>query len=154
LVTDSCDVLVSMHPRLKDKLHLCTPGWMKDKIKLLEPFTFTQWVRLESCARCVITDSGSEPEEAAVLGTPSVMLRDSTERGELIEHGCSMLSGCSNVNAIVRCVRTMEARINESRIVPPPDYARSHVAEAIVQIVLAQAPLDSSLGGALDNAHA
>ena len=49
-------------------------------------------MKLEKSAKCILTDSGTVQEEAAILKVPSVILRENTERPESIESGSSIVS--------------------------------------------------------------
>ncbi|HSK70141.1 MAG TPA: UDP-N-acetylglucosamine 2-epimerase (non-hydrolyzing), partial [Pyrinomonadaceae bacterium] len=80
-------MLISVHPRTAEKLLKfgLKPG--SDKIALLEPLGFFDFVKLEKNALAVLTDSGTVQEECAIFGTPNVTVRDVTERPETIECG-------------------------------------------------------------------
>ncbi len=81
-------VLVSVHPRTADKVrrfHLEAEG-----LRMLEPFRFFDFVALEKHARAVLSDSGTVQEECAILGVPSVTVRDVTERAETVECGANI----------------------------------------------------------------
>ena len=85
-------VIVSTHPRTRSRL----PGEVmagNGLVRFLEPFGFVDFVALEKHARCVLTDSGTVQEECAILGIPTVTLRDVTERPETLECGSNMLTG-------------------------------------------------------------
>ena len=69
-------------------------------IHLIEPVRYDEMVYLMDVSQLVMTDSGGIQEECPFLGKPVIVLRDSTERPEAIEAGCSVLSGNSE-NQIV-----------------------------------------------------
>ena len=54
---------------------------------------FFEFLGMEKEAALVITDSGTVVEECAVLGTPCITIRESTERIDLIEQGVNVLTG-------------------------------------------------------------
>ena len=62
-------------------------------IRLVEPQDFLDFLRLESAARLAFTDSGGVQEEACILGTPCVTLRDNTERPETVAVGANRVVG-------------------------------------------------------------
>lgn len=62
-------------------------------VHLLEPPPYREFIRLLAASSLVLTDSGGIQEEAASLGIPVVVLRDHTERPELLESGLGILAG-------------------------------------------------------------
>jgi UDP-N-acetylglucosamine 2-epimerase (non-hydrolysing) len=101
------DAIYPIHPRAEKQLRehdLRVP----DAVSLIEPKDFLDFVRLESEAKLVITDSGGVQEETCILGTPCVTVRDSTERPETIDVGANRLVG-SDPERIVEGAREMSA---------------------------------------------
>lgn len=86
-----CPVVYPIHPRARKMLG--TFGLSAESVHLVEPLDFLDFLQLESSARLVLTDSGGVQEEACILGTPCVTLRDSTERPETVETGANELAG-------------------------------------------------------------
>lgn len=64
-----------------------------DNIMLADPLRYDEFVHLLAAASLVITDSGGIMEEAAVLGKPTLVLRDETERPEALEISSVRLVG-------------------------------------------------------------
>ncbi len=84
------DVIYPIHPRSAKRLDtfgLTVP----DRIRTIEPLDYLDFLRLESAAELILTDSGGVQEEACILGVPCVTLRDSTERPETITAGANRL---------------------------------------------------------------
>ena len=74
-----------------------------DLIVNLEPLGFFDYVKLQKNAYCVLSDSGTVPEESAVLNFPGITLRTSTERPEALDAGSIVLGGINErdmINAI------------------------------------------------------
>jgi len=63
------------------------------RIKLIDPLPYEPFVRLMDIAYLILTDSGGIQEEASVLGKPVLVLREITERPELIEAGIGKIVG-------------------------------------------------------------
>lgn len=79
-------VLYSCHPR-SDKMIRERNFKFDSRVIKHEPLGFFDYVNLQKNAFCVVSDSGTLPEEAALLGFPAVSIRTSTERPEAIEQG-------------------------------------------------------------------
>jgi UDP-N-acetylglucosamine 2-epimerase (non-hydrolysing) len=126
-------LIVSVHPRTADRLaeHGLDPS--SDKIRLVPPLGFFDFVKLEKSARCVLSDSGTVQEECAILGTPSVTLRDVTERAETLEAGSNMLTGCDPeliVNSVVAVTKLSRGWR------PPAEYLEPVVSTTVAKIIL------------------
>ena len=97
-------IVYPIHPRTKKNLKkLCLQF---NKISTIDPLDYLSFLRLESNARLVLTDSGGVQEEACTLNVPCVTLRDNTERPETLEVGSNILAG-TNPDKIVKCTRVM-----------------------------------------------
>jgi UDP-N-acetylglucosamine 2-epimerase (non-hydrolysing) len=130
--------LISVHPRTADKLIQHGIEASADRIRLLEPLGFFDFVKLEKNARVVLTDSGTVQEECCIFGVPNVTVRDVTERPETIEVGSNIVSG-ADTSSIIRCV---EIAAGESTTwTPPKEYLTQNVAETVARIILGYSSL-------------
>jgi len=90
-------IVFSMHYRTRDRLQRTgLLGKLADIPRLTvlhPPIGLLESLALQSEARLVLTDSGGLQEEACVLGTPCVTLRENTERPETLEIGANVLGG-------------------------------------------------------------
>ena len=126
-------ILVSIHPRTAEKMQKFGIRAENDKIKLLRPQGFFDFVKLEKNALAVLTDSGTVQEECAIFGIPNVTLRDVTERPETLECGSNILSG-AETEAILRAV---ELAISQpANWTAPAEYLRENVSQTAAKIVL------------------
>ena len=98
-------IVYPIHPRTRKRLSefnlVATEG-----IRLIEPVDYLAFLRLETRAKLVLTDSGGVQEEACILKSPCVTLRCNTERPETLEVGANTLVG-TKPDEIVRGVRKM-----------------------------------------------
>jgi UDP-N-acetylglucosamine 2-epimerase (non-hydrolysing) len=97
-------VVYPIHPHSRKKLqefHLDYDG-----VTLLDPVDYLNFLQLEKNAKVVLTDSGGVQEEACILGTPCVTMRNNTERPETLDVGSNVLSG-TDPDKIVECVTWM-----------------------------------------------
>jgi UDP-N-acetylglucosamine 2-epimerase len=89
-------VLASVHPRTLRRTEELKRSSAWPSIKMLPPFGYFDYICLQRHARCVISDSGTVSEEAAMLGFPAVTIRDSIERPEAMDSGAIMLAGITS----------------------------------------------------------
>jgi UDP-N-acetylglucosamine 2-epimerase (non-hydrolysing) len=87
----SLPVIFPIHPRTEKKIREF--GINLERITIIPPQGFLEFLQLEANAKLILTDSGGVQEEACILGVPCVTLRDNTERPETVEVGANMLSG-------------------------------------------------------------
>ena len=126
-------VIVSLHPRTADKIAKGNLAPKSTLVRFLTPCGFFDFVRLEQSAMCILTDSGTVQEEATLLMTPSVIVRDVTERAECLEAGSGILSGADPVS-ILRSTKT--AVSSKCDWVPPTEYLQENVSQVVASIVV------------------
>ena len=68
-------------------------GLKIEKLHLLEPLPYIEFLALQSRAAAVITDSGGIQEETTYLGVPCLTMRENTERPITVTHGTNVLVG-------------------------------------------------------------
>jgi len=66
---------------------------LETEIMLIDALDFLSFLKFESDARLILTDSGGVQEEACILQIPCVTLRDNTERPETVEVGANVIAG-------------------------------------------------------------
>lgn len=124
-------VVFSVHPRTRSKLN----GFnISNNIILSEPFGFFDFVKLEQSARLVISDSGTVQEECCIYGTPSITIRETTERQETVECGSNILTGIDYVN--IKNAFEYIITGNVSCWQPPQDYLVHNVSDIVINILL------------------
>ena len=126
-------VLVSVHPRTAERLREFEVTVDSERILLLEPLGFFDFVKLEKNALAVLTDSGTVQEECSIFKVPNITLRDVTERPETVECGSNVLSG-ADPDSIVRT--TTLALAQPANWSPPPEYLVKNVSQTVCKIVL------------------
>jgi len=125
-------IICSIHPRTKDKLKKFKIEINDKNIKLMEPFGFFDFVKLEKNARLVLTDSGTVQEECCIFRVPTVTIRDSTERPETVWCGSNVISGLES-SSILDCVKVMcESNTNWDY---PEGYIDDQVSEKILKFI-------------------
>jgi len=126
-------VIVSTHPHTRERMLHFQIGLQNDEVRFLAPFGFFDFVALEQQALCLISDSGTVQEECAILGRPSVTIRDVTERPETVECGSNILSGV-DPEVVVSCVKV--ALESQGKWVAPREYLIENVSNAVVNVLL------------------
>ena len=126
-------VVCAIHPKTKTNLEKFGIQVDDTKLKFIEPTNLSDFVKLEKNAICIITDSGTCPEEGTILGVPSVIIRETTERPELIQCGSVMLSGTRSCD-ILGAVDTILKCANDWKI--PEEYTYLDVSDKVVKILL------------------
>ncbi len=87
-------VLYSCHPRSKKFIEKRGVHFRPNVIRH-KPLGFFDYNKLQREALCVISDSGTLPEEAAFHGFPAVSIRTSTERPEAVDSGAFVIGSIS-----------------------------------------------------------
>ena len=103
-------VIYPVHPHSRKRMQEF--NLEPQNLTLVDPVDFLSFLRLESNARLILTDSGGVQEEACILGVPCVTLRDNTERPETLEIGANILAGDSS-DKILECARVMLGKEND-----------------------------------------
>ncbi|MEM0117983.1 MAG: UDP-N-acetylglucosamine 2-epimerase (non-hydrolyzing) [Conexivisphaerales archaeon] len=85
-------IILPLHPRTEKRLTDYNLSLPKG-IEVIKPLDYLTFVRLESQADLILTDSGGVQEEACILRVPCVTLRQNTERPETIRVGANVLAG-------------------------------------------------------------
>lgn len=126
-------MFVSVHPRTAEKLSKFSTPVTDPRIRLLEPFGFFDFVKLEKNALAVLTDSGTVQEECAIFGVPNITLRDVTERPETLECGSNILSG-ADPDSIVSAAELAIAQ--PSNWAPPAEYKIANTSQIVSKLIL------------------
>ena len=127
-------VIYSTHPRSRNIIKKRNFTF-HPLVKSIKPFGFFDYNKLQLNAYCVLSDSGTVPEEASILGFPAVSIRTSTERPEALDKGGIILGGIKkeDVMQAVELCRVMWEKGESGLLVQ--DYLDSNVSTKIVKII-------------------
>jgi UDP-N-acetylglucosamine 2-epimerase len=129
-----CPVLVSTHPRTKNRLAE-QPDSLKSALTFHQPFGFNDYVKLQKSAKLVISDSGTISEESSLLKFPAITVRDFIERPESIDTGSIITTGVGT-DAIVDAVEMVLTEIAESGFPEvPADYQIRDTSRRVVSFI-------------------
>ncbi len=98
---------VHLNPNVRRTVYQILAG--QERIKLLEPLLYPDFIWLLKSSYLVLTDSGGIQEEAPVLGKPVLVLRERTERPEAIDAGTTQLVGLNPERIISTTAQLLES---------------------------------------------
>ncbi len=130
-------IIFSTHPRTMKKLNDIGKSVIDERIKLLKPFGYFDYIKLQMNARCVVSDSGTITEESSLLNFPAITIRQAHERPEGMDEGTLIMSGLSKervLKSIDIVVSQHEDNPRRFRIIP--DYDADNVSSKIVRIIM------------------
>lgn len=136
-------ILYSCHPRSRKRLdQMASAGkFLLDKRVIAhEPMGFHDYNCLQMNAYCVVSDSGTLPEESSYFISidkpfPAVCIRTSTERPEAIDKACFILSGISTKGLLQSVELAVSMNQNGDYGIPVPDYTDINVSTKVVRII-------------------
>lgn len=132
-------ILYSCHPRSRKRLE--TSAFKLDsRVIMHEPLGFHDYNNLQMNAFCVVSDSGTLPEESSFytsIGRPisAVCIRTSTERPEAIDKACFILAGINETNLLQAVDSAVKLNNNNDLGIPVPDYTDENVSIKVVKII-------------------
>ena len=130
-------VLYSCHPRSRKRLE--ASGFALDVIRH-EPMGFHDYNCLQMNAFCVVSDSGTLPEESSFFTSvghpfPAVCIRTSTERPEALDKACFILAGIDEKSLLQAVDTAVAMNQNGDHGIPVPDYVEENVSAKVVKII-------------------
>lgn len=127
-------VLYSCHPR-SEKYIKEREFKFDSRVIQHKPLGFFDYNKLQKEAFCVVSDSGTLPEESAYLHFPAVSIRTSTERPEAIDSGVFIIGSISS-DSVIQAVH-MATEMQSNGYVPSPvsAYIDENVSDKVVRII-------------------
>ena len=132
-------ILYSCHPRSRKRLE--RSGFQLDsRVIQHEPLGFHDYNCLQMNAFCVVSDSGTLPEERSFFTSvghpfPAVCIRTSTERPEALDKACFILAGIDTKGLLQAVETAVEMNRNGDYGIPVPDYIEENVSTKVVKII-------------------
>lgn len=136
-------ILYSCHPRSRKRLEQMESDGkfeLDKRVIAHEPMGFHDYNCLQMNAYCVVSDSGTLPEESSYFTSidhpfPAVCIRTSTERPEALDKACFILSGISTEGLLQSVHLAVSMNENGDYGIPVPDYKDTNVSAKVVKII-------------------
>ena len=130
-------VVVSTHPRTRKRLKAIAYDGHDERIRFMKPLGFYDYVKLQTQAACVISDSGTITEEASILDFPAITIRQTHERPEGMDEGTLVMSGLDR-SRILHAIEVVRAHASAGRrpFRLVGDYDTDNVSKKVLRIIL------------------
>ena len=132
-VNEQLDVVFPVHPRTRTRIAQFGIGI--DKLHLLEPVPYIEFLALQKRAMVVITDSGGIQEETTYLQVPCLTVRSNTERPITVTMGTNILVGQDSRKLAFELSAILEGRAKRGSVPPLWDgKAGDRIADVLQQL--------------------
>ena len=134
---EEIDIVLPLHPRTRKMLpEQLTPALLEriehnSRMKIIDPASFFEIIRLEKNARVVMTDSGGVQKEAFFFETPCVILRPETEWVEIVEAGAGVIA-----DADYQRIMEGYSQLAGKAVNFPPLFGDAHASEKILEEIV------------------
>lgn len=127
-------ILYSCHPRSKKFIE--KRGFVFDRrVIQSQPLGFFDYNKLQQNAYCVVSDSGTVPEESAYFKFPAVSVRTSSERPEALDKGVFTIGSITTEYVLQAVDLAVEMHNNGDDAVDVPAYIDSNVSTKVVKLI-------------------
>lgn len=127
-------ILYSCHPRSKKIIE--SRGFVFDRRVIQhKPLGFFDYNKLQKNAFCVVSDSGTIPEEAAFFKFPAVSIRTSTERPEAVDKGVFTIGSITTKQVLQAVDLAVSMHANGDDGIEVPSYSDENVSVKIIKII-------------------
>ena len=128
-------IIISTHPRTKQKLEKISYKSNKKLIKFSKPYGFHEYNKLQMNAFCILSDSGTITEEASLLKLPAITIRQAHERPEGMDETSVLMSDLSKEKVIAAIQLVTKHSKSKDFLNIVSDYNVSNVSKKIVRII-------------------
>ena len=137
-------IIVSTHPRTKNRIDVLKNIQIDERINFLKPFGFFDYLNLQINALAVISDSGTISEESSILNFPAITIRKSMERPEALDTGSIILTGLDKEVVLKSIDVVIDQHNNAPANSIPVEYEVTNTSWRILKLILGTAKLSNS----------
>lgn len=142
-ISKEIQIVFPVHPRTRKRIEESTTVLSgsqlhNERLKMIPPLSYLDFLALESHATMVLSDSGGVQEETTYLGIPCLTMRPNTERPITITSGTNRLIPCSDRHVLLSEIRAFLNRYSSSaeKSIRRPPLWDGNTAERIVHVFL------------------
>lgn len=130
-------VVVSTHPRTQARLDALADKTVHSSVRFIKPLGFSDYIKLQMQAACILSDSGTITEEASLLSLPAITLRNAHERPEGMDVGTLIMSGLKADSVLDSVAVIMAQHDSAHRVLPVvDDYEAGPVSKQVLRVVM------------------
>ncbi|MCK8824589.1 UDP-N-acetylglucosamine 2-epimerase (non-hydrolyzing) [Fuchsiella alkaliacetigena] len=133
--TERVKVICPVHPNPEIKKIITAELKASTSVYLIEPLAYQDFINLLGRVSLVLTDSGGVQEEASVLGKPLLVLREKTERPEVVNSGLAKLVGCTSSLIVDESIKLLKQQAQDFLFESKNLYGQGKSAVQIAEIL-------------------
>ncbi len=142
-------IILSTHPRTRNKLDALKGAKLHELVRDLKPFGFFDYVKMQKEAYCTLSDSGTIGEESAILGFPAITLRKAIERPEVLDAGSLVMTGFDR-QVIANAVAISRSGLGDyGKQEIPHEYKILNVSQRVLKLITGTCRLSNEWDGIL-----
>ncbi|MEJ2307510.1 MAG: UDP-N-acetylglucosamine 2-epimerase (non-hydrolyzing) [candidate division WOR-3 bacterium] len=132
-ISKEIKIVFPAHPRTQKRIEEFDVEFDRENIKIIDPLSYRDFLRLYKNAKFVLTDSGSIQQETTYLNIPCLTIRENTERPFTITKGTNILVGVNPDKIIEESLKILNGKQKQSSDMP---FWDGKTAERIIEVFL------------------
>ncbi len=127
-----CPLLFPVHPRTRHVMERAGIEVQGDRMRLIDPIGYLDFMKLMTYSKVVLTDSGGIQEETTALGIPCLTIRDNTERPVTVTEGTNRLVGTDPAKIAAEARDVLRHGVPHAKV---PELWDGKAAPRIAQVI-------------------